>query len=387
MAPSVHQERKVAISNVRVFNGQHIGTPTTVVVEKGFISEDADGADIVDGRGGVLLPGLIDAHIHLNTEHELRAMAKHGITTALDMATWPPSKLNSLRGFAGVTDFRSPGVPATSPGSLHSIMLPIPREDLVSTPEDGVRFVQDRVAEGTDYIKMVVDIPGPDQPTLNSIVAEAHKHRKLVVAHASAFGTFKMAQDAGADVVTHAPRDRVLDHEACLRMLKENRISVPTLAMMEATTKPMSWTSILRMFLRPIILWEILKAKRKVPPGAGEQNYQNARDSVAALHRAGVPILAGTDAHEEPTSPFSVKHGDSLHHELELLVNAGLTTVEALQAATSLPAKYFGLTDRGVIKVGKRADLVLLTDNPIDNIQATRKVSKVWCAGVEVELA
>ena len=386
MPSSMHQERKIAISNVRVFDGQDIGTPTTVIVEKGIISQDADGAEIVDGRGGILLPGFIDAHIHLNTQHELRVMAKHGITTALDMATWPPSKINDLRGFGSVTDFRSPGVLATSPGSIHSIVLPIPRKDLVSTPEDGVTFVQDRVAEGADYIKMVVDIPGPDQATLNSIVAEAHKQGKLVVAHATALATFEMVQDAGADVITHAPLDKVLDHEACSRMLKENRISVPTLTMMEAMTRPMSWTSILRMFLRPFLLWKIVQARQKAPSGAGEKSYHNARDSVTALHRTGVPILAGTDAHEEPTSPVSVPHGDSLHRELELLVDAGLTSVEALQAATSLPAKYFGLTDRGVIESGKRADLVLLTGNPIDNIRATRQISKVWCAGVEVDL-
>ena len=385
MASAVREQARTAITNVRVFDGQGLTEPTTVVIEKGLISLDADGADIVDGHGGVLLPGLIDAHIHLNTEHELQAMAQYGVTTGLDMATWPPSKLENLRKFAGVTDFRSPGVPATSPGSLHSIMLPIPKEELVSNPEDGVRFVQDRLAEGTDYVKMIVDIPGPDQATLNSIVAEAHKHGKLVVAHASAFDTFGMAQDAGADIITHAPRDKILDDEACSRMATENRIAVPTLAMMEAVTKPMSWSFFLRMLTRPMMLLAIVRAKQKAPQGTGRQTYENARDSVTALHRAGVPILAGTDAHEEPTSPFSVRHGESLHHELELLVEAGLSSVDALRAATSLPARYFELTERGVVQEGKRADLVLLSADPVSDIRATRSIQKVWCAGVEVE--
>ena len=103
MASAVHQERKTAIINLGVFDGQRVGEPTTVVIDKGLISQDADGADIVDGRGGVLIPGLIDAHIHLNTEHELRMMVKHGITTALDMATWPPSKVDDLRKFSRVS--------------------------------------------------------------------------------------------------------------------------------------------------------------------------------------------------------------------------------------------------------------------------------------------
>lgn len=97
--------------------------------------------------------------------------------------------------------------------------------------------------------------------------------------------------------------------------------------------------------------------------------------------------VTGTACHEEPGSPFSVKHGDSLHHELELLVEAGLSTVEALQAATTLPAKYFNLHDRGIIEVGKRADLILLTEDPVKDIRATRSISRVWCAGIEVEMS
>jgi imidazolonepropionase-like amidohydrolase len=68
---------------------------------------------------------------------------------------------------------------------------------------------------------------------------------------------------------------------------------------------------------------------------------------------------------------------------MELLVEAGLSTIQALQAATSLPAKYFGLTDRGVIAPGMRADLLLIDGDPIADIKATRKIKKVWLAGVE----
>ena len=377
------QQGRIAITNVRVFDGQRLGEPSTVVVDGGLIGEDARGAKVVDGGGGVLLPGLIDAHVHLHTEHELRLMAEYGITTALDMATWPHSKLKALRGRVGMTDVRSPGTPATSPGSLHSVLLPIPRDELVAGPKDAARFVENRVSEGADYIKVVADIPGPDQETLNALVAAAHERRKLVVAHASTFVPFAMAQDAKVDVVTHAPRDKALDDEACTRMVTENRISVPTLAMMEAAMKPPTWGAIISLLARPRALLAIIKAKRPSPHGTG-QKYENARDSVTALYRAGVPILAGTDAHAEPGSPFPVKHGDSLHHELELLVEAGLSTVDALRAATSLPAKHFNLSDRGVVEVGKRADLVLISQDPVQDIRATRSIQRVWCGGIEV---
>ena len=73
----------------------------------------------------------------------------------------------------------------------------------------------------------------------------------------------------------------------------------------------------------------------------------------------------------------------SLHDELELLVAAGLSTVEALRAVTVLPAKHFGLTDRGAIRPGLRADLVLLDGDPVADIRATRAICRVWCAGVD----
>ena len=113
-------------------------------------------------------------------------------------------------------------------------------------------------------------------------------------------------------------------------------------------------------------------------------DYAHARTSVRAMYRADIPILAGTDANEAAHSPASVSHGTSLHEELELLVDAGLSTVDALRAATVMPAKYFGLNDRGVIEPGRRADLLLVAGDPTKNIRETRSVQRVWCAGIEV---
>jgi imidazolonepropionase-like amidohydrolase len=82
--------------------------------------------------------------------------------------------------------------------------------------------------------------------------------------------------------------------------------------------------------------------------------------------------------------PAAISHGISLHHELELLVDAGLSTLDALRAATSRPAHYFGLADRGLIEPGRRADLVLIEGNPLQDITATKSIRRIWCAGVEV---
>jgi imidazolonepropionase-like amidohydrolase len=101
------------------------------------------------------------------------------------------------------------------------------------------------------------------------------------------------------------------------------------------------------------------------------------------LHAAGVPILAGTDANATPGVPYQPAFGASLHDELALLVDAGLTTAAALRAATCLPAKHFGLSDRGAVEPGLRADLVLVDGDPLADISATRAVRRVWLAGIE----
>ena len=95
------------------------------------------------------------------------------------------------------------------------------------------------------------------------------------------------------------------------------------------------------------------------------------------LADAGVTLLAGTDA-PNPGTVF----GASLHRELELLVRAGLTPVQALAAATSEPARVFGLADRGRVAAGLRADLMLVAGDPLADITATRAIARIWRDGV-----
>lgn len=141
-----------------------------------------------------------------------------------------------------------------------------------------------------------------------------------------------LAEAAGVDVLTHAPIDRPLDDSAVQRTRAAGQVAVPTLTMMEAIVNRLS--------------------------GIAPVSYDVARDTVGQWHRAGVTILAGTDANQAPSAPASPPYGTSLHHELGLLVDAGLSPVDALRSATVLAAGYWGLADRGVIAPGKRADLV-----------------------------
>lgn len=193
---------------------------------------------------------------------------------------------------------------------------------------------------------------------MNMLVATAKQYKKLTIAHAMSPPGLKMAQDAGVDVITHAPLAPALDGgaaemSAIARMVSDGRICVPTLTMMNGVDK-----------IRP--------------PGGG---YQHTKAAVDAMHKLGVPIIAGTDCNKAPGAPVQPVHGVSLHDELELLVDAGLSNLEALNAATVLPAKHFRMPDRGVIAPGKRADLVLLSADPLQDIKNTRSIQKVWLAG------
>jgi imidazolonepropionase-like amidohydrolase len=348
---------KFVLTNVRVFDGRQLVPGSSVVIAGRRIGTDPTGAQVIDGAGGVLLPGLIDAHVHLDSPARLPALARYGVTTALDMAS-VPEQTAALRGQAGQPDIRSAGIPAIAPGSLHSRIPGVGQRGLIAGPDEAKRFVSDRVTENSDYIKIVVGSPLADheQATLDALVAAAHEQGKLVVAHASSAVSVAKAQAAGVDILTHAPLEQALAPAAAAQAAAAGRVVVPTLTMMEAIATTLA------------------------PPGA---DYANARASVSILHQAGVPILAGTDANESAGTPARVPHGQSLHRELELLVDAGLSTREALLAATALPARYFGLGDRGTIEPGKRADLVLLDDDPLADIRATRSIRRVWCGGIE----
>jgi imidazolonepropionase-like amidohydrolase len=111
-------------------------------------------------------------------------------------------------------------------------------------------------------------------------------------------------------------------------------------------------------------------------------NLGNALATVAALHAAGVDILAGTDVSEANPAFGGMAHGASVHHELQLLVQAGLTPLQALRSATSVPARRFALTDRGRITPGALADLLLVDGDPTTTISDTLSTRAVWRRGV-----
>lgn len=352
------------IDDVHVFTGHAFTKLRAVYISNGSIVSTLPPASrptVVDGERGYLIPGLIDAHNHIGDLFDLSAYRKRGITTALDMACSPLSKLDDLRNHEHGPNIFSAGIPATVPESKHSTNVGIPRSQLLDGPEDAAQFVVKRVGDGSDYIKIVADMPiGPDQATMNAVTAEARRYGKLVIAHAARLETFRMAQKAGVDVVTHLPIDWTLQDEDVFDMVQRGRISVPTLGMMKGMSEALSTRG------QPL-------------------EYKFALESFSKLHKAGVPIVAGTDGNSGPLK-FSPEHGESLFEELELLVKAGMSNGEALRAATSEAAQAFRFSDRGRLEPGMRADVVLLSEDPLENIEAIRSIRRSWYCGRETQL-
>jgi imidazolonepropionase-like amidohydrolase len=342
---------KTAIQNVHVFDGTRFGAQTTVVIIGGIISNaPAAGAMVYDGKGGYLIPDLIDTHCHVTQCSYLNTMQQYGITTALDMGTFPYSAISACHS-SGVTDVKGSGAAGIVNGTALSHVPGFPLDSYIPNPAAGKNFVRARVAEGVDYIKVFLDPLGPDEATLAAIVQAAHAAGKKVITHAPEYSLYSEAEAAGVDIPCHTPLDKALDAASVAKL----RHSVPTLIMMQSIVNN---------------------------TGAPYAAYQYAAEaSVTTMYHAGVPIAAGSDANTSPFVPANPPFGLSLHEELQLLVGAGLSNVDALRAATSVAASTFGLYNRGAIKPGLRADLVLLSADPTIDISNTLKITKVWVEG------
>jgi imidazolonepropionase-like amidohydrolase len=391
--------QQTAITNVRLFDGTRVTPHATVVIDGArIVAAGAKvavpaGATVVDGSGKTLLPGLIDSHTHVFPGTLERAL-RFGVTTEMDMFTSPrtlgPLRAEQAKGpVTSRADIYSAGILVTVAGGHGSEYFPIPT---FKTGDDAQAFIDARIAEGSDYIKLIVEtgeaygmkrLPTLSKSDLTLLIAAAHKRGKLAVVHISTLSAARDAIDAGADALVHIFADKPPDADFGAFVAAHHAFVVPTLTVNESTTGVASGASLIADTHLAAYLnsdeRDNLKASFPFRTGAGAK-MENAFEAVRQLKRAGVPILAGTDAPNPGTS-----HGASMHRELELLVKAGLTPAEALAAATSVPAKQFKLDDRGRIAPGLRADLLLVDGDPTTDIRATRNIVTIWRNGAALD--
>ena len=393
-APARQAQQDIAFRDVDVFDGTRIIRRTNVLVRGGMVravGRDVaipPSAQVVDGRGKTLLPGLFDAHTHLGMrwgEQFLRDALQFGVTTELEMGGGEASLALRKRMAAGdlqdIADLRTASTVVTAPGG-HPSQMDGPPFPTFAPGDDAQAFVDARIAEGADFIKIVYEhkYPTLTKQQLEELVAAAHRRNKLAVVHVSTQSEARDAIGAGADGLVHVFADSTPAPGFAEFAARHQVFVVPTLSVIEmATAAPGRpwWQG--APHVGPYITPSMRRIlDLKFPPGfRPDLKLKHALAAVRALHRAGVTILAGTDA----PGP-GVAHGLSFHRELELLVRSGLTPREALASATSKPARAFGFRDRGRIAAGLRADLLLVNGDPTRDITATRDIAGIWKLGV-----
>lgn len=360
---------KTIIKNVMIFDGTKPEKAKDIVFAENILDDlSADGStEIIDGTGCTILPGLIDSHIHLNSIDNLKQAALYGVTTMLDMMTDDAALVDSLRHQKGLPDIQSCYQPVISePGQMLIASLG-QVSSFVNTPKEAREHIKTQLEKGADYVKLILENPPlVTQMLSEDIVAEtvrySHEMGKKVFAHTTSVQAYQLAAEHGVEVLNHIPKETALPQEIISEIKEKDLTVIPTMLMQQG----------------------MVKAIHRMMPGR-PADYSIVEKTFYRMYKAGIRIIAGTDSNMTNRMNF-IPHGKAMHEELKLMVKAGMTPEEVLKSATSIPAETFNLKDRGNIKPGFRADLLLVRGNPAENINDIDHIEKIWINGMPVQL-
>ena len=393
LSASAQQNNALAITHATVIDCT--GAPpmpnSTVVIAGGHITSVGPsdrvsipaGAHVVDGNGKFLIPGLWDMHGHLTdaTEDAFPLLIMNGVTGVRDMGG----------DLAQIDRWRSEIEKGTRVGP-HIIragpFVDGPKEGVtnrltVRTPEEARQAVRDLKAKGVDFIKVHNALP-PD--AFFALMDEARKEHIPVAVHLPRGVSSAEASDAGVASLEHVEtmsESALWQKGATAKTVEQavDEILGPAgQKLFQIFVKNGTWyVPTLVAYERGFVLWSNDPESLKPRLDIHEKNIEIVR----MMHKAGVPIMAGSDF-----SDWAMVPGIDLHNELALLVESGFSPLEALQTATLNPAKFLDKADTyGTIQVGRAADLVLLDMNPLEDISHTRKINAVVLGGKFYPLA
>lgn len=383
----------------RVFDGESVHTDYDVLVVDGKIAQlgsaieaPAD-AEIIEAHGKTLLPGLIDSHTHAKPP-ALEMALTFGVTTELDMFSdpaWMTEQRREAQTRNSMADVRSAMTGASVAGGHHSGLVGVffdKQYPVLENAGEAEAFVAARVAEGADYFKLLIEdgtIFGHEAPRLSdemvyALVAAAHAQGLMAVAHTTTVKLMLLAIRAGIDGLMHVAGDRLMTDEEVAEVAQSGIFVVPTLSAMASAYgdkhgQHLAEDDRARPLLSDAWAENLCQCWHLTNPGS----TANVIDATRRLYEAGVDVLAATDA--VTVGVPGTAHGVSMHGELELLVDCGLSPAAALRAATLLPARRFSLDDRGRITPGLQADLVLVNGDPTTDVRQTLSIEGVWRRG------
>jgi imidazolonepropionase-like amidohydrolase len=414
----------VALSGVRLIDGR--GGPVienaTVVVSNGLIEAAGEGIVIPRGVthrsyvGRTIVPGLISDHSHVglvggtedgaqyytrsNIVAELKQYRRYGVTTVTSLGNNGPIfetvRAEAHAGLIGGADLfgvdRGIGVPSGAPPQA---MLKLGPDQLYrpATPQEAREDVRRMAARKTDLVKLWLDdLSGTAQkmrPEIyQAVIDESHRLGLRVAAHIHDLVDAEAVVDAGADILAHGVRDKAVPPEFAATLKRKGVWYIPTLVLDESTfawaeQAPWTRTSFARAALSPALARQIddpaWRAKILAAPqtAAARQALQVNLQNLKILYDAGVKIGFGTDS-----GAVAVRvPGISEHRELALMVQAGLTPLQALTIATRDAAALLARQDRGTVTPGRRADFIVLDADPSADIAASERIIEVWEAG------
>ena len=255
------------------------------------------------------------------------------------------------------------------------------------TPEQGRAAVRDIAAAGTRFIKIWVDDRGGVQEKMppevyRAIADEARTHGIPVLVHQQATADMPGLIEAGVSGFLHGRIGPELDDAMARSMAGAGIFLVPNLGLGELRRERIADDEFLTVTLPPGMAQRLGESFDASPAGSVSADYeQQQRDGFARLKAAGVDIMLGTDAGAVTDHFF----GYAGHRELEIFVRLGMTPLDAITAATSVPARHLGLADTGTLAAGKTADFVILGANPLDDIRNTRRIEQVYLGGQLVD--
>ena len=413
----------IILENVTLIDGS--GRPAQknikVLMKEGkivSISKDAakSNARVIDMSGKTIMPLLTNVHGHLGMSKgtttgpdnftreqitkELQRYQSYGVGTVVSMgmdkelifSIRDDSRSGKLAGALVYTagyGFRSPLGSRPQETGMERIYRP-------TTPEEAVANVKELAALKPDMIKMWVDDQGGTVEKIKpevykAIIGEAHKYGIRVAAHLFYLEDAHALLDAGVDIFAHSVRDKEVDDALIAKMKSKGIVYIPTLTrdayeFIYGTTQPWINDPFFKASLEPGV-YEMITSSEYKNRIVSNPRYQKNKDAynmalknLKKLHDAGVLVVMGTDSGAQPVRA----QGFSEHLELQLMVEAGLTPLQAISVATRNASNALRLKDQGVLSPGMRGDFIVLNSNPENDIKATQSIQAVWKNGVEV---
>jgi len=399
-----------------------------IYLRKGYIehigpafTKPPKGATIVDCTGKTVIPGLISAHSHLgillnnadpspnaytteNVTAALNQFERYGVTTIVSLGLnrdlvydlKDQQREGKFGGATLLTAGRGIGVPSGQPG----LNVATDQIDRPVTPEEARKVVDTMASHHADVIKIWVDsahgkLPPMPPAIYTAIIDEAHKHHLKVAAHVYALNDARNLVNANVDILAHSVRDQTVDSAFAQSLNQHNTWYIPTLALDEAfylyaANPEVMQTTFFQQAAGAQLLARFQAADYGSKTLAAEQTEQARKDHAIAMknlktiYDAGVSVAFGTDSGAVPGRI----PGFSEHRELEDLVAAGITPLQAITVATGQTGRLIHALNSklnvGLIQQDYAADLIILDADPLMDIRNTRQINAVYHHGVLV---